>query len=95
LGKDVKDPEETKQYLEQTLVFLDEVSDNIFTAEQVKASIWDFASERGRGKVLWPMRYALSGKDRSPDPFTLAAVLGKEETLARLRTAITTLENIS
>lgn len=42
----------------------------------------------GRGAVLWPLRYALSGAERSPDPFTLIAILGRDEATARLGTAI-------
>jgi glutamyl/glutaminyl-tRNA synthetase len=41
----------------------------------------------GRGSVLWPLRYALSGQERSPDPFTLIFILGKEESASRIRTA--------
>ncbi|MCX6712608.1 MAG: hypothetical protein NTY66_00155 [Candidatus Vogelbacteria bacterium] len=33
------------------------------------------------------MRIALSGREKSPDPFTLAAIFGKEETLKRLANA--------
>ena len=42
----------------------------------------------GRGAVLWPLRYALSGKERSPDPFTLIAILGREEALRRIQSAL-------
>lgn len=42
----------------------------------------------GRGAVLWPLRYALSGQEKSPDPFTLISILGKTEVLARLEAAI-------
>lgn len=58
-----------------------------WSAESVKNALWSYAEEVGRGSVLWPLRYALSGKDKSPDPFTLAGVLGKEETLSRIQTA--------
>ena len=50
--------------------------------------MWDYATEEGRGDVLWPLRYALSGRDKSPDPFTLCEILGKEETLARITKAL-------
>ncbi len=55
-----------------------------FTVENIKAAIWDYATEVGRGEVLWPMRVALSGREKSPDPFALAEMLGKQETLKRL-----------
>jgi nondiscriminating glutamyl-tRNA synthetase len=40
------------------------------------------------GSMLWPMRFALSGRSKSPGPFELASALGKEKTLARLNSAI-------
>ena len=44
--------------------------------------------KRGRGNVLWPMRVALTGLEKSPDPFAVAGVLGKEKTIRRLTHAI-------
>ncbi|HWB34287.1 MAG TPA: glutamate--tRNA ligase, partial [Candidatus Paceibacterota bacterium] len=58
--------------------------DEPFTAESVKEAIFPYATEVGRAGVLWPMRIALSGKEKSPDPFTLAGLLGRDKTLARL-----------
>lgn len=40
------------------------------------------------GPTLWPMRAALSGREASPGPFEIAAILGKEETIKRLKTAL-------
>jgi glutamyl-tRNA synthetase len=57
------------------------------SSEAIKAAIWDYAEEVGRGELLWPLRVSLSGKERSPDPFTCAYILGKTETLARINTA--------
>lgn len=42
----------------------------------------------GRGAVLWPLRYALSGQERSPDPFTLISILGSKEAISRIQKAI-------
>ena len=53
----------------------------------IKASLWDYAEEVGKGELLWPLRVCLSGKAQSPDPFTLAYVIGQLETLARITTA--------
>ncbi len=61
------------------------------SADTVKKALWDFAEERGRGAVLWPIRYALSGRDKSSDPFTIAAIIGKEEAISRLRIALSRL----
>lgn len=63
-----------------------------FDMESIKQSLWEYATEEGRGAVLWPLRYALSGRDKSPDPFILASMLGKEETTARIRIAREQLE---
>jgi glutamyl/glutaminyl-tRNA synthetase len=41
------------------------------------------------GNVLWPLRVALSGKEKSPEPFLLAHALGKKETLSRIAYAKT------
>ena len=56
--------------------------------ETIKATIWDYAEEVGKGELLWPLRVALSGRERSPDPFTCAHVLRQETALARVQTAI-------
>lgn len=41
-----------------------------------------------KGLVFWPLRVALSGKEKSPDPVSLAVALGKEETLKRIQKAL-------
>lgn len=73
----------TKQHMKKIIELLEE--SDFKNIENIKDSIWDYADKEGRGNVLWPMRYTLSGKDKSPDPFTLAYVLGKKETIARLK----------
>jgi glutamyl/glutaminyl-tRNA synthetase len=57
------------------------------TAERLKDEVWEYATIEGRGSVLWPMRFALSGRDTSPDPFQIASVIGKDETLSRIQRA--------
>lgn len=44
--------------------------------------------ELKNGQVLWPIRVALSGLERSPNFATLAVYLGKEEVLNRLKKAL-------
>lgn len=78
---------------EKTLAHLGKVRELLENADfgsidSVKNAVWEYAEAAGRGDVLWPTRYALSGKDKSPDPFTLAYIFGKEETLKRLDSAI-------
>ncbi len=57
------------------------------TPESIKNTVWPLTEELGRGEVLWPMRTALSGREKSIDPFTLAYILGREETLGRIEKA--------
>ena len=64
---------------------------NVETPEQVKECVMPYADEHGRGNVLWPLRVALSGKEKSIDPFSLIAYLGKDESLARIHQAINSL----
>ena len=71
-------------YFSDIIKLLGPIPKNNFTAENVKAAVWNFATEQGRGEVLWPMRIALSGQKQSPDPFTIASIIGKTETLKRL-----------
>lgn len=75
------------QYLAETSSLIAAIAEPDFTADKIKAAIWDFATAKGRAQVLWPLRVALTGKEKSPDPFTVAAIIGKEETLSRLRNA--------
>ena len=56
--------------------------------EKIKLFIFDYATQAGRGQVLWSVRVALSGLEKSPDPFTLISILGKGESIDRLKTAI-------
>ena len=72
-----------KEHIE-TLAFCIEKIDGEWTLDAVKNSVWDYATEKGRGIVLWAMRVALSGKEKSPDPFQISAIIGKDETLSRL-----------
>lgn len=52
--------------------------------ENIKSVVWPLTDIHGRGELLWPFRALLSGKEKSPDPFELAYILGKTETLTRL-----------
>jgi len=56
--------------------------------ENIKKNIFEVAEKEGKGETLWPLRYALSGKEKSPDPFTLIEILGVEETKKRIQNAI-------
>jgi len=79
--------EDTKKYLNEVYKLLSDSSD-FSSADNIKNIIFDYATKEGRGHVLWPLRFSLSGKEKSPDPFTLIYILGKEESLKRVFRAI-------
>ncbi len=76
-----------REHLEAVSRILEKLPEAGLTAEKIKEAVFPYATEKGRGAVLWPLRVALSGKESSPDPFTLAALLGRQEALKRLAAA--------
>ena len=85
-------PESAKEALEALLPVLEGEADwnrdAIFEVCRKKAE----EMEKKNGWLLYPLGIALSGKSRTPGGGTdLAAMLGKEETLARLRAALAAL----
>jgi len=92
-----KEPKDRPSMTESALECLSEALKALpegVSVEAVKDCIMPLADAEeakgkgGRGAVLWPLRYALSGQERSPDPFTLIAILGITESLSRLQKAI-------
>lgn len=67
---------------------LQSIDDHNFSPDTIKKAIMPYADKHGRANVLWPMRVALTGREKSPDPFTVASILGKKETLERLSHAL-------
>ena len=57
-------------------------------SEKIKNLIWSYAENKGKGIVLWPLRIALTAKEKSIDPFSMIWILGKEKTLIRLNQVI-------
>ena len=98
LAKEPADRPQTAENGLQGLLKLIEGLGEGVSAEQVKETLMPLADEAeqrgkgGRGALLWPLRYALSGQERSPDPFTLISILGKNEAVSRMQKAIAILE---
>jgi glutamyl-tRNA synthetase len=88
--KNEQDPLQIRRRLERVSTLIASLPSKN-TPDEVKAALWSYAEEEGRGQVLWPTRVALSGKEKSPDPFTLVAQLGRDESLARIKDALTVL----
>ena len=81
------DAEAVKKHLEAVSEMIEAIPDENFTAEKIKEVIFPYATEQGRSAVLWPLRVALSGQEKSPDPFTVSALIGRKETLSRIAAA--------
>jgi len=75
--------------LDKVIEILEKIKEIDFTEESLKTTLMPFAETNGKGSVLWPLRVALSGKEKSPDPFTLLTVLGKDESIIRIKKALT------
>ncbi len=85
------DKETTTRHLKEILSILLEFDEEIDPVED-REKIWDYAEKNGKGDVLWPLRYSLSGRDRSPDPFVLLSILGKSESTKRVNLALSKLQ---
>lgn len=79
-------PTDAQRHLEYARGILAQLA--TYDYDSVKGSLWDYATEQGRGAVLWPLRYSLSGRSKSPDPFVIASIIGKEATLRRVDAAL-------
>lgn len=82
--------EEVKNILPKLAEFMNTISIHDWKKEKLEKKIGEWVEQNAysTGSVLWPMRVALSGQENSPGPFEIAEVLGKEETLNRLQSAI-------
>jgi glutamyl-tRNA synthetase len=81
--------EKISENLKQAVTALEKLDEKDFTLENIKNELMSIADKlESRGELLHPVRFALSGLDKSPDPFTIASIIGKNETLSRLQKAI-------
>lgn len=78
----------TKVHLEKVAALLSSLDATDFFKTRIMETILPYAEEAGKGSVLWPLRYALTGRERSPDPFTVAEAIGREETILRITSAM-------
>lgn len=79
--------ENSREHLMNILSIIEKADDKK-DKDYYKNLIFPYAEENGRGNVLWPLRVALSGLSKSPDPFELLSLFDKNESISRLRHAI-------
>ncbi len=81
--------EKTEENIKIAMMALEKLDVNNFDTDTVKTTLMAEADKlESRGELLHPVRYALSGLDKSPDPFIIASILGKDETISRLQKAV-------
>lgn len=86
--------EAAREYLTEARTYLAAKDDAWFSARpQIEADLRAWIAERGwsNGDVLWPLRVALSGQEKSPSPFDYLWMLGKEASLKRIDAALASL----
>ena len=86
--------EKTISNLKEALNVFEMTDESLFQRDSIKGLLMDLANHlESRGEMLHPVRFALSGLDKSPDPFILAEILGKSKTILRLNKAILALNS--
>lgn len=88
LAEDPEGLSKTKQYLIATKNILENLSEENWNQEGIKIALAELRAREGNGNILWPLRVSLSGREKSPDPFELATILGKQKTLERIQSVV-------
>jgi glutamyl-tRNA synthetase len=81
--------------LKEVLPVLEDLND--YSNDSIYAAVSSFIADKGykNGYVLWPLRTAVSGKQNTPGGATeIMEILGKEESLTRIRSAIDRLDMV-
>ncbi len=81
--------EETARHLQEALAIFKNIAATDWDMEMIKEQLMAYADTLPkRGPALHPIRYALSGRTQSPDPFTISAIIGRDETIGRIEAAL-------
>lgn len=87
--------EDVKEVLQGAKLLLEAVPKNGWRRAEIESILLAAAEEQvrsdgtvDRGRLLWPLRVALTGKKRSPSPFVVAAILGRKESIERIKVAL-------
>ncbi len=79
---------EIKNSLHQLTKTLEKIKEEDWQKNTLENVLLSEAEKTGdRGRLLWPLRVALTGKQASAGPFEAAEILGKEQTLKRIKKA--------
>jgi len=78
--------------LNDCLDILEKINEKEFNRINIQIKFYNFIAEnadyqKDKGRVLWPLRVALSGRKASPGPFEIAEILGKKKSIGRVKQA--------
>jgi len=88
------DTTKTRQALKDLAILFENLEESNLNIQTLEENIKQMISNKGydNGSVLWPLRVALTGMEKSPGPFEVANILslglGKEEIIKRIDKAI-------
>ena len=80
--------EDTPKYMKELKSRIEAISD--FSSENIETEFKAYLTENelGMGKLLPAFRVSLTGLGMGPSLFDIASLLGKEETIKRMETAL-------
>ncbi|MFH0892279.1 MAG: glutamate--tRNA ligase [Candidatus Falkowbacteria bacterium] len=78
---------QARENLKLIVGLLEKIPEENWTNDSLEEGIMGYlkSKELKIGEYLWPMRVALTGEKASPGPFDVAEVLGKKESLERIK----------
>jgi len=79
--------DDLKKSLEKSQEVFKKISASNWTKENLEKHLLEAAGDK-KGDLLWPLRVALTGAQKSPSPFECAWVLGKKTSLQRIDQAL-------
>ena len=79
---------ETPILMQELILILNEITD--FTAANIETIVKDWMTQHdiGMGKIMQPFRLSVVGALKGPHLFDIVALIGKEETIKRIKNAI-------
>jgi glutamyl-tRNA synthetase len=85
--------DDLQESLNKSLDIFSGIENGDWTLENIKDKLMAVADPKNRGELLWPLRVALTGKEKSPSPWEVAWVVGKAESVERIKKAIDLSQN--
>jgi glutamyl-tRNA synthetase len=80
--------EDTNQIMSDVIQVIKDTEDDTAAGLSTAIKGWITSQEMGFGKVMMPLRLALVGSLMGPDVFEIASMIGKGETISRIKTAM-------